>query len=447
MKLASASLYTETPSSLLPRRDIFEHPTSYQEEKEQCRYFYQYDPIASSVINRMVSLASTPVYNLRLGAGDKEMAVYTNVAEIINTILPSVFTTYLVDGMAVIDFTLHRVPLQKINPKLGRLFVHTLKTVWVRNNDTIKLKKVPTSPDYDAYYVVPEQEREIILHKGKLPDGSDYTDVYRQLLTMFPDYVSMVRKGETLIKLSTWPMLRNMVSFRENPQPFLVPALAPLKQKAKIVQMDYQLASRALEAVRHVRVGNDTYPVTDGDTTIDDLRTQLQHRPHTGVETVYTLVTNHTVDIKWVYPPLDALLSADKYVEVNNSIMTALGFSRMLLVGEAQRSNSGGRMSSVGIVASIEQMRRDFLSWLQRLYAHIASLNRFSVIPKPVFRPIPYEEYVAFLRALTDIIDKGMVDKTLVQEYLAYDNTPPPVTNPGIVSGAAGIASGEVSEE
>lgn len=430
-KLASASVYAEPATVPLLRFPgvnpvLSPQPTTYAEEVRQCRHFYLTDPLASSVINRMVSLATTKAVNIfPSSASSIERAVFNDALAKIQPLLPQIFTVYLVDGMVIVDHGLTRSMANRLDPSLGRTRYTVLESVWVRNNDTIKLKRIPASSRYQVLVTVPPDEYHLIVHKGLLPDGRDYRDVYEQLRQAFPEYVALVQKGLTEIPLDVVPILRKMVPFRDYPQPFLLPALSALKHKARITLLDQHLATRAVEAIRHVKVGNDAFPVTDGDTSIEDLKQQLQQKAG-NAESVYTLITNHTVDISWVYPPLDALLSDRKYDEPNNTILMAFGFSRVLLVGEALRSNSGAGASPLGSIAAIDEMRFDVTTWITSVYEKLAASNGFSTIPTVRFRPIVYRDYIDFVRLLSDLVRDRSVPAPSLYDYLAVDSQQEP---------------------
>lgn len=402
----------------------FSVPQNHQDEIRQCRYFYRTDPIASTVINRMIDLAITSIRNRREFCNDEEMAYYNAVSKLIYPILQTLALEYLIAGMAVPDYGLQRQMGNRLNSKLGRKRYIFPSPLWVRNNDTIVLKRQPTSNDRSVYVKVPQDERYFIEHEGKRPDGSVDKAAYEALVKQFPEYVRRVKAGEDLILLeNTRPILRFPLPNDDWPQPFLVPALAALKHKLRIKQMDFSIASKALEAIRQVKAGDKDFPITDDDTTLEEIRQQMTARGPGGTgDSIYTLYTNHTVEIEWKYPPLEALLSDAKYAEPNEEIFMAMGFSRVLLVGEAYRSNAGQSVTTtLGPVASLNTMRDQIILWVRRLYSRLADLNDFKNIPEPRFQPIVSADVVALVQFALEAGKMGVLSKNTIAQMFNTD--------------------------
>lgn len=370
-------------------RSVTGHPRDYQEEVAQCRFFYRYDPMASTVINRMVDISITPLINRRAGCSDEALWYFNAVAEQLEPVLNAIALEYLVAGMAVPDYVKDRAMGNRLHPKLGRTRYVYPRSVWVRNPETITLKRLPVSMDRAVYLKISEDERYFIQHQGQYRDGTEDRELYRKMVQQFPNYVELVRSGSALIPLPTVrPVLRKLMPTQDYPQPYLVPALAALKHKQRIKRMDYSIASKAIDAIRLVTAGNDEFPLEEDDPMLGDLKLQMNGRDNQHTDTIYTLFTNHTVAMQWVFPPLDALLSQDKYAAPNSDILTAMGFSKVLLIGEAERSNAGQQgNSTLGPLSTLNEVRQAVLRWVAGLYRELADENNFPVVPKPAFKP------------------------------------------------------------
>src|SRR6185436_14666810 len=62
-------------------------PTSYKDEVCQSRYFYRYDPIASTVINRMADMSISKLRNRRNGTNDEEFIYFQALADRLTLLL------------------------------------------------------------------------------------------------------------------------------------------------------------------------------------------------------------------------------------------------------------------------------------------------------------------------------------------------------------------------
>jgi len=133
-----------------------------------------------------------------------------------------------------------------------------------------------------------------------------------------------------------------MLADAEYPIPYLYPGLESYKHKRNLRRMDYSIASRVISAILHVKAGSDEFPLTeDQQDVLDDLESKFHWREGispTDIERVFTLFTNHTIELNWVFPDVEALLNDKKYDAVNKDIILALGFPRILITGETERS-------------------------------------------------------------------------------------------------------------
>lgn len=403
-------------------------PLTYRDEVQQCRWFYRYDPIASTTVNRMADIAITNLRHKRNGCSDKELLLFNSLRQKFEAIFDDIAVEYLISGMAIPDYGLKRIMGNRINKKLGRTRYYIPDPLWVRNTDSISIKRKPAGAGRDVYLSISDREREFIENKGKLSDGYEDIELYNQLANKFPEYIKMVLAGKKEIKLDVVPILRKPLVTVDYPQPFLVPALSALKHKLRIKQMDYSIATRATEAILHVKAGSDEFPVVSDDNTLDEIKTILESRYASAPggfysnEYVFKLYTNHTIELGWIYPPLDALLSDEKYVEPNADIYLALGFSRMLLVGEAERSNAGNSTSgTLGPMATINEIRTNILSWLVSVYEKVAEENGFSNYPIPYFTPFSSADVHVLLQSAATAIEKKAISRATYSELFGKD--------------------------
>lgn len=413
------SLLRKTPGN------IYLPPTDYREEVDQCKYFYRYDPIASTVIDRIVDMSLNKVRVYRGNTTDREYNYFSAVAERINKLLPAVGLEYFVTGMAVIDYGLEK--------KVGREVDFSLKTaqywfpmpLWVRNSESIVLRRKPATNTPSVYVEIPKEEREFIQGNGKRVDGTEDREAYRYIARQFPDYVRRVKSGEVLIPLpNVNPILRKQLTSSDWPQPFLVSALSSLKHKMKLRQMDYSIAVRVIESIRHIRAGNDNYPVTEDDSTLQEIQQQLKARIANNedvADIVYTLFTNHTVDINWVFPPMDALLAPDKYKDLDSDIMFAMGFSRAVITGESNKSNTMSRGTLSGPTATLNEIRDKFIIWMREFFIELAKINKFSNIAEPAFTPLAASDLSSLVEYASDILEHGAISKNTVANMFGVD--------------------------
>ena len=403
---------------------LYNTPTSYADEIDQCRFFYRNNPTASTVIDRMAELASGAI-RLRKGkCSDKELAYFKNVVALLSKFMRDASSEYLITGMVVPAFTTQRSMGNKYDPLLGRTRYVFPQNIWARNPKNIVLKRSPIGNERRVFMRVPQDEVYFLQNNGKYADGTEDVALYQTMLRDYPQYVADVKANKTEFLLErTKPIFRKLSPDTVYPQPFLISALAALKHKMRIQEMDHTIATRAIEAIMHVKAGNDEYPVVEGDPNLTSIKNQLKARSNDATQQLlYKLFTNHTVTIDWIYPPLDALLSTTKYDAVDADIFMAMGFSRVLLVGENNKSNAGSGITSIlGPLAMLNEMRASILDWIVWFFEVLADLNGFANIPTAYFAKLMLSDDDQLLSAAKDAFDRSVISRNTYAQMFGTD--------------------------
>lgn len=400
------------------------NPTTYGEELFQCRFFYRYDPTASTVINRMSELCAGTIRNRKDDCTDEEFIYFRSLSDRISKLLSQCALEYLISGMAIPDYATTRIMGNRLDSSLTRKRYIIPDHMYVRNPDNIILKRVPFGPERRVYLQIPPEEAAFIREKGVYPDGTEDKDLYNQLVRDFPEYVQAILDGKSTIPLeNVRPILRKPMPNCDYPQPFLTPALAAMKHKLRIKEMDHSIATKALEAILHIKAGNDEYPVTEEDTTLEDLKTQMAARSlNAADQLLYKLYTDHTVEISYIYPELQALLTPQKYEPVDSDIFMAMGFSRVLLVGEASKSNAGaGPQVVLGPVSMLEEIRTQLIEWVRGLYKELADMNGFTHVPTPFFNPLVSSDTTTLVNNAPQALKSGVISKNTFAIFYGTD--------------------------
>lgn len=391
------------------------NPSCYEEELFQSRFFYRFDPTASTVLNRMAELSAGKVKNRRDECSDEEFYYFEALSDKLTALFSLCALEYLISGMAIPDYGTTRVMGNKLNTSLGRKRYTVPDKMWARNPENIVLKRVPFGADRRVYLRIPPEEAAFIRNKGEYPDGTQDKDLYEMLKKEFPEYVKAITVDNlSIIPLpNIRPILRKIMPNSDYPQPFLVPALAAMKHKLRIKEMDHSIATKAVEAILHIKAGSDEFPVTDEDTILDDLKTQMQARSYNAADQLfYKLYTDHTIELKYVYPELEALLTPAKYEAVDSDIFMAMGFSRVLLVGESAKSNAGaGPQIILGPLSMLQEIRDRLLEWTRMLYKELADENNFTHVPTPFFDPLVASDMTTLVSNAATALKSGVISK------------------------------------
>ena len=398
----------------------------YHDLVKTSRWFYKFDPIAGTVLNRMADMAVTTIRNRKKTklntdqVDDNIQAYYDALIKELRPIIKQMALEYLLHGLVVPAYSFQRLRGDLISEKLGRTRYIIPDKMWLRNPENLELRRRPTGIDRQIFLKIPKADIELVQNKGVRADGTEDKEAYKYLVEHFPEYVAAIRKGQTRFLLEdARAIMRKPNSYEDYPTPFLVNALSALQHKAYLKTLDKSIASRAIEMVRHIKVGDKDFPADDDD--IDAVKKQVDANSSSG-ERVFNLYTNHTVELEWILPPLEVLLSEEKYSEPNADIFLALGFPRILTTGETLRSNSSdSKIASLGPKATLEDLRESIIKWLTELYRELADKNNFKRFPEPYFAPIATSDYTALVQFAVDAMKAGAISKDMIAQLYGSD--------------------------
>src|SRR3972149_9445730 len=98
--------------------DEMQIPTDYQKLVKMCRFFYMHDPIAGTVMNKIVDCAITPLTNRKANCSDEEYAVYNSILDLLQEFFRNVCLEYLLSGLVVPQYEWARTRGSDLSPTL-----------------------------------------------------------------------------------------------------------------------------------------------------------------------------------------------------------------------------------------------------------------------------------------------------------------------------------------
>lgn len=394
---------------------------------DTCRFFYRHDSLSSTVINKMIDIGITDIVMSKGELTENEYRVFKALIPKLREFSEDMALEFLITGLVVPEYTIRPVTKDDVK-SLGIKKYDTLQLpveMWIRDPKTIIINKNMVSSKPSYFVQVDEETVYFILHEGKYADGTEDKVLFEQLLANFPTFVADIRAGKRKFLLTNPNILRRrVVSDTCYPTPFLYPAIESLKHKRNLRRMDYSIASRVITAIMLIRLGSDEFPLTEDDTSqLENIRQQLLYRNNTrDLERVYQLFANHTLQIDWVFPDTAVLLDESKYKDVNQDIIFALGFPKILITGETDKSNtSDAQYAAASPVKTLEKLRENIIKVLQSIVSDVAKANNFKSIPEISFRPLQLAEFAAFTLALGKLYETGNLSREEFANYFGYN--------------------------
>jgi hypothetical protein len=395
---------------------------------KDCRFYYRRDPIASTVVNKMVEIGITTIIFDKGKLSDNEFRIFTGLKDKLNEFMELCALEYLLSGLVVPEVKYTQAKKEDLMD-LGIKKYETLTvpvSMWLRDPTTIKIEDTILSDEPSYFVVLPDNMVFFIQNKGVYPDGNKDPDLYNKLITYYPEFVAQVLAGNKEVLLENDKIVRRkVITGSPYPTPYLYPALEALRHKRNIRRMDYSIASRAIEAIQLIQLGNDLYPVVEGEEGVfDDIREQMSYRNTSGknMERIFQLFANHTLQINWIYPDMSALLNERKYMEVNQDIFFGLGFPRILTTGETERTQtSNSEFATLSPEKSMINMQNQMLKILKKITKEISIYNGFKDIPKVRFDKINLHSMADFISMMNAMRQANTISDSSYADAFGYN--------------------------
>jgi len=395
-----------------------------------CRFFYKTEPVVSTVINKLAEIGINDLVLSRNGLPENQFRLFEAIKQDLLDFAESMAIEYLLSGLVVPEFTFKKVDKDFLM-SFGIKKSQSMKvpdTMWLRDPKTIKIE-TGISSDKPVYLLkIPEEMIKFIKNKGKYESGAEDKELYEGLKKEYPELVKAVNAGKTEIPLENRLVIRRkFLADNPYPIPYVNASLEALEHKRKLRRIDYSIIDKVISAIMHVKIGSDDFPVTDSPEDkeyVTDITNQLQMRAtvEQNLERIFQLITNHTVEINWIFPDVQILLDNKKYQDINQEILFGLGFPRILITGESERSGSSDpEMAMIAPLRTMQNFRGKIIQIVQEICKQIALENNFSKVPLVYFKEINMHKFSDFLTGLTKLYEISALSRTEFARVYGYD--------------------------
>ncbi len=422
---------TDNPWTEIPKfKTTVKVHDDYLKSISHCRFFYRTEPLVSTVIDKLVEIGINDIVFSKNKLSENEYRVFKAIKPKLMELSEQMATEYLLSGLVVPEISYGKVDKDFLFA-LGIKKYTSLElpdSLWVRDPATIKIKTVFLG-DKPSYFVkIPEGMLSFVKGKGKYPDGTEDKALYDLLIKYYPEFIKEIEAGKQEILLENENIFRRKyTSDNPYPIPYANSALEALHHKRKLRRMDYSIIDKVISAIMHVKIGDKDFPITDSEENqeyVNNIREQLRMRGRNEqvLERIFQLITNHTVQIDWIFPDTETLLNVDKYIDINQEILFGLGFPRVLITGEAQKSGtSDSEIATLSPLKTAEGFRRKILEVIRDICTEISKRNGFTSVPSVDFKAINLHKFAETLNGLKMLYDSGGLSRTSLNNEFGYD--------------------------
>jgi len=392
---------------------------------KDCRFYYRRDPIASTVVNKLVEISMTDIVFDKGDLSVNEFRIFEGIKDELLAFMDNCALEYLISGLVIPEIEYAPVTKEDLMT-LGVKKYNSLElpiSMWLRDPMTVKIRSsmIMDKPSY--YVVLPADLVFFIMNEGKYPDGNKDLKLWTQLQIHYPEFIEQVKAGNKEVLLENDLITRRKpITGTPYPTPYLYSALESLRHKRNLRRMDYSLASRVITAIQLFNLGSDEYPVTEDDEgAFQNIKDQMVYRDK-NIERIFQLFANHTLKISWIMPDITALLDDTKYREINQDIFFSLGFPKILTTGETEKTqNSDPELAMVSPVKSMENMQRKLLPILKEIVKQISIRNHLKDIPEVHFDKISLYSIESLLKIVTALYEGGNISRETLDAEFGYN--------------------------
>ena len=410
----------------------FDDHSEYEKVVRDCRFYFRHDPLASTVINKLVDIAINDlVIDPEGSITVTEQSIFAALSDDLIAFLRKAAFEYLITGLLVPEIKLTRINKLALRDKYIKRITSLLypTSMWIRDSKDIEIKR-PLITEKESYFLkIPEEVAVFLQSGGTYADGDKDIELYNEIAKLYPEFVKEIVENREFKVLLDNPLVIKAIALADSayPIPYLYPALEALKHKRNLRRMDYSVAARVISAILHVTVGNDDYPLTeDQEDVLTALEEKFKWRENLStdeIERVFAFFTNHTVGLEWVFPEVDTLLNDKKYETVNQDILVALGFPRILITGETERSfASDPQIATLSPIHTMEQIQKKLLPIATKVFFEMRRHNRvISSVPRISFKPINLMSLQLFYDGLQSLYESGNLSRESYTKSYGFD--------------------------
>jgi hypothetical protein len=245
------------------------------------------------------------------------------------------------------------------------------------------------------------------------------TPLQAAMISRLPvEIVSQIKAGKTKIWLS--PNICHITygdkqDYDRYPTPLAKHCFLALQMKAELYQMDRQTVHSVKNRILLIKVGNDTYPVTD-DNVLKRVAQVFNAMGRTG-----HFVWSHAIEMEWVEPANTLLNDSKKYTQWNDEIRSVTGVNP-IFTGTSETSNSIGNslMNFKGVEEEVGEAQDAFLEFLRKEIKLLRAALSISADVEVNFDKLNMKDEVAFMGVMMQMVMNGLLEPETALENMGF---------------------------
>jgi len=261
-------------------------------------------------------------------------------------------------------------------------------------------------------------------HRMRLPKAENVDFLDDTEVNLPPEFKELVEKNragtETRIvdlkQENLWTMHYMKDDHEEWADPMLWPVMADIQYKNKLRQSDISVCNSIIKAITVFKIGDYKNGFIPGPEYLRKFSELLR----TPTEAM-TLTWNDAIEVIHSYPPVEKMLSADKYEAVDRDILRGIGVPDVLLGGGGGGNFSNGFLGVRTLLERLEEGRHEVEKWINKQLRMIAEIMGHRDIPKVKFGRMSLRDENAEKNLVLGLLDRNVISVEAVLEVFGED--------------------------
>lgn len=242
----------------------------------------------------------------------------------------------------------------------------------------------------------------------------DTTDVLDETKVNLPPEFKKANKKKDYIPLDPMKLatLHYMKDDHEDwADPMVWPVMNDVLYKQQLRSMDMSVTNSIINAITIFKLGS----IKDGYVATEKQVKKLAEMLRTPTYS-HNIVWNDAISMETSYPPVDKILSQDKYKSVDRDILAGLGVPSILVSGSEGGSFSNAFLQVRALLERLEDGRNAVMRWLNAQLRLVARTMGHREIPTVKFGHMSLRDEQAEKQLIVQLLDRNIISAERVHE-------------------------------
>lgn len=257
---------------------------------------------------------------------------------------------------------------------------------------------------------IPDEEtkKNIEETSSKQVDVLDETDV-----NLPPEFRTLDANGNYIMldQAKLWTMHYMKDDHEDWADPMVWPVMNDIMYKQQLRSMDMSVTNSVINAITIFKLGS----IKDGFVAPREHYKKLSEMLRTPTYS-HNIVWNDAITMESNYPPIEKILSVDKYKSVDRDILAGLGIPGILVNGAEGGSFSNAFLQVRTLLERLEEGRETIMEWLNAQLRMIAEIMGHRQIPTVKFGQMSLKDEQAEKNLIIQLLDRNVISAERVHE-------------------------------